>query len=59
MLFLEELDRKTLKEMTRSGELILDDGKHWMGWSQWQGFNEGIFGIRNQIPRLGCPDLLK
>lgn len=53
MYFLSELKNETLlKEMFDSGELIKEDGKYWMGWSQWQGFNEGIFGIRYSLKTL-------
>jgi len=37
-LFLNEVDKKYLQDMVRSGELVREsDGKLYMGWSQWQG----------------------
>lgn len=52
-LFLSELrNRTTLKEMVRSKELTLENKQYWFGWSQWQGFNEGIFGIRYALKTL-------
>jgi hypothetical protein len=52
-LFLSELKNRTLiKEMVHSGELTIEDKKYWMGWSQWQGFNEGIFAIRYSLKTL-------
>ena len=38
--------------MVRSKELTLENKQYWFGWSQWQGFNEGIFGIRYALKTL-------
>eukprot|EP00804_Cyclotella_cryptica_P003649 CCRYP_002212-RA/>CCRYP_002212-RA protein AED:0.30 eAED:0.30 QI:0/0.5/0.4/1/0.5/0.4/5/1003/964 len=52
-LFLQELKNKTyIHDMLEKGELIEEDDTYWMGWSQWQGFNEGIFGIRYSLKTL-------
>jgi hypothetical protein len=46
-LFLKELKNQTLiEEMSLTGELVKDGDGYSFGWSQWEGFNEGIFGIR-------------
>jgi len=51
-LFLKELDESYAQEMVRTGELTKESGGYYMGWSQWQGFNEGIFGIRYALKTL-------
>jgi len=52
-LFLKELKNESLiQDMLRSGELTRDGEKLSMGWSQWQGFNEGIFAIRYSLKTL-------
>jgi hypothetical protein len=52
-LFLKELDTEYAQQMTRTGELVRDDEKGYvMSWSQWQGFNEGIFAIRYALKTL-------
>ncbi|KAL7525668.1 hypothetical protein ACHAXR_001106, partial [Thalassiosira sp. AJA248-18] len=51
-LFLEELDESYAKEMVRTGELVKEGDGYYMGWSQWQGFNEGIFAIRYALKTL-------
>ena len=51
--FLNEVDEQYLLEMLRTGELVREsDGKLYMGWSQWQGFNEGILAIRYALKTL-------
>jgi len=53
-LFLKELSNDLKKELIEAGELIYDDGKekYQMHWSQWQGFNEGILGVRYILKAL-------
>ncbi|KAL7554415.1 hypothetical protein ACHAWF_017852 [Thalassiosira exigua] len=51
-LFLAHLDESHKKQMVRTGELVKDSDEYWMGWSQWQGFNEGIFAIRYALKTL-------
>lgn len=50
--FVEQIPKETVKEMVESGELT-KRGPIWsMGWSQWHGFNEGIFAIRYALKTL-------
>ena len=52
-LFLSELKNETLlQEMVNNGELTKEGETYWFGWSQWEGFNEGIFGIRYSMKTL-------
>jgi len=51
-LFIKELDESYAKEMVETGELVKENDGYWMSWSQWQGFNEGIFGIRYALKTL-------
>jgi len=51
-LFLKELDESYAQEMVRTGELVKESDGYHMGWSQWQGFNEGIFAIRYALKTL-------
>ncbi|KAL9187924.1 hypothetical protein ACHAXT_006302 [Thalassiosira profunda] len=51
-LFLRKLDEGYKKEMVKTGELVKEQDGYWMGWSQWQGFNEGIFAIRYALKTL-------
>jgi len=52
-LFLNEVDEEDLEDMVRTGELVREsDGKLYMGWSQWQGFNEGILAMRYSLKTL-------
>lgn len=50
--FLSEISEKTLQQMVSSGELTMRGGNWTMGWSQWHGFNEGIFAIRYALKTL-------
>ncbi len=50
--FLNSIDDDYLKEMINSGE-VSKRGKDWsMGWSQWQGFNEGILAVKYSLKTL-------
>jgi hypothetical protein len=51
-LFLEELEESYVEEMVRTGELTKEGDDYFMGWSQWQGFSEGIFAIRYALKTL-------
>ena len=51
-MFLKELSDENKNELVDSGELLKERDGYWMGWSQWQGFNEGIFGIRYALKTL-------
>ena len=51
-LFLDHLDLGYKRKMARAGELVAEDGDYYMSWSQWQGFNEGIFAIRYALKTL-------
>ena len=51
-LFLKELDESYAQEMVQTGELVKESDGYFMSWSQWQGFNEGIFGIRYSLKTL-------
>lgn len=51
-LFLKELDESYIQQMVRTGELVRENGNVLMSWSQWQGFNEGIFAIRYALKTL-------
>jgi hypothetical protein len=52
-LFVEHLKNVTLvQEMISTGELTKYDDKIRFGYSQWQGFNEGIFSIRYSLKTL-------
>ena len=46
---LSEEDKNMLVE---TGELTKRGREYAMGWSQWQGFNEGIFAIRYALKTL-------
>ena len=52
--FLSEVTTDSKKELIDAGELIYDHSEedYTMHWSQWQGFNEGIFGVRYIIKML-------
>jgi hypothetical protein len=50
--FLSEISETTLQQMVSSGELTIRDGNWSMAWSQWHGFNEGIFAIRYALKTL-------
>lgn len=50
--FVREMTKDTEAEMIESGE-VTKRGNIWsMGWSQWHGFNEGIFAIRYALKTL-------
>jgi len=50
--FVREMSDSTKKEMIESGE-VTKRGHDWsMGWSQWYGFNEGIFAVRYALKTL-------
>jgi len=50
--FLNSIDDDYLKEMITTGE-VSKRGKDWsMGWSQWQGFNEGILAVKYSLKTL-------
>ena len=51
-LFLSELDNSHAKAMVKTGELVKESDGYYMIWSQWQGFNEGIFAIRYSLKTL-------
>jgi hypothetical protein len=54
-LFLQELKNETLREeMVLAGDLTKDGDSFSFGWSQWEGFNEGIFAIRYRYVKLLC-----
>ncbi|OEU17479.1 Bac_rhamnosid-domain-containing protein [Fragilariopsis cylindrus CCMP1102] len=52
--FLENLRNDMKQELITAGELIYDDDseKYVFFWSQWRGFNEGIFGVRYILKAL-------
>jgi len=50
--FVREMSQATQQEMIESGE-VTKRGSQWsMGWSQWHGFNEGIFAVRYALKTL-------
>jgi len=50
--FVREMSDATRNEMIESGE-VTKRGSQWsMGWSQWYGFNEGIFAVRYALKTL-------
>ena len=50
--FMREMSESTKQEMIQTGELT-KRGQEWsMGWSQWHGFNEGIFAVRYALQTL-------
>lgn len=50
--FVREMSKSTKEEMIASGE-VTKRGSIWsMGWSQWFGFNEGIFAVRYALKTL-------
>ena len=50
--FVREMTKPIEEEMIESGE-ITRRGNIWaMGWSQWHGFNEGIFAVRYALRLL-------
>ena len=53
-LFLKELDPSYAEQMTKAGILMKDrrSGEYLFSISQWQGFGEGIFGIRYALKTL-------
>jgi len=51
-LFIDGMSEEDKKEWIESGELTKRGSKWAMGWSQWQGFNEGIFAIRYSLKTL-------
>ena len=51
-LFINELDEPDKQLLVKTGELVKEPGGYFMIWSQWQGFNEGIFGIRYALKTL-------
>jgi len=52
MRFIAESPKELIDEMVETKE-ISKRGSQWaMGWSQWHGFNEGIFAIRYSLKTL-------
>ena len=52
MRFIQESPKELIDEMVATQELS-KRGKQWaMGWSQWHGFNEGIFAVRYSLKTL-------
>jgi len=50
--FVNALTKQDVDFLAKNGELT-KRGRGWMmGWSQWQGFNEGIFAIRYALKTL-------
>ncbi|KAL7527297.1 hypothetical protein ACHAXR_001887 [Thalassiosira sp. AJA248-18] len=50
--FLNAVSEEDIAVMADTGE-VTKRGKDWsLGWSQWQGFNEGIFAIRYALKTL-------
>ncbi|KAL9179118.1 hypothetical protein ACHAXT_000160, partial [Thalassiosira profunda] len=52
MTFVREMSDATRDEMIASGEITKRGGQWAMGWSQWHGFNEGIFAVRYALKTL-------
>lgn len=52
MNFLKHIDKETMESMRASGEVTKRGKKDAMGWSQWNGFNEGIFAVRYALKTL-------
>ena len=52
MNFIKHIDRATLESMKASGEITKRGRQDAMGWSQWNGFNEGIFAVRYALNTL-------
>ena len=50
--FIAAMSEEDKDEWIKSGELTKRGDKWAMGWSQWQGFNEGIFAIRYSMKTL-------
>mmetsp|Transcript_584 Transcript_584/g.1146 ORF Transcript_584/g.1146 Transcript_584/m.1146 type:complete len:1344 (+) Transcript_584:204-4235(+) len=50
--FLDAISDEDATAMVKTGELTKRGTKYAMGWSQWQGMNEGIFGIRYALKTL-------
>jgi hypothetical protein len=51
--FLNHIDKETKESMKTSGEVTKRTPKmDAMGWSQWHGFNEGIFSVRYALKTL-------
>ena len=51
--FLGAISEEDTNALVGTGELSQRGGVGWaMGWSQWQGFNEGIFAIRYSLKSL-------
>ena len=52
MRFLKEISDDDRDALVKSGELTMRGSQWAMGWSQWQGLNEGIFAIRYALKTL-------
>lgn len=53
MSFLRHITEETLQSMKETGEVtIRGRDTNAMGWSQWNGFNEGIFAVRYALKTL-------
>ncbi|EED93707.1 predicted protein [Thalassiosira pseudonana CCMP1335] len=51
-LFIKEMSEEDKQEWIETKELTKRGDEWAMGWSQWQGFNEGIFAIRYAMKTL-------
>ena len=52
MSFIKHVDKETLESMKATGEVTKRGREDAMGWSQWHGFNEGIFAVRYALKTL-------
>jgi hypothetical protein len=52
-LFLAHLSDADIQTLLEKGEILQHgENEYYFGWSQWQGFNEGIFGVRYALKTL-------
>jgi alpha-L-rhamnosidase len=52
MNFIDESPEEVIDEMVKTKEVSKRGDKWAMGWSQWHGFNEGIFAVRYSLKTL-------